>query len=217
MFKCYWAIVIYIFNTILNYIDIDFLGDLVDNNKLIIYVLVAIVIVLLVAIIAVMPHANKQITNLTFENGQELNEGDSIQFKLTDANGTALANQTVNITVTDKDRISDYHSVVTNGEGIGTLKLDKSAGEYNITISYSGNDKYLNSSLTQKFTVKKAVTESISSTNNGDYLEGPAVDDLGITKEQVMRAERISGLDVKYDAKSGIYVQYDPKTGTYHT
>lgn len=179
MFKCYWAIVIYIFNTILNYIDIDFLGDLVDNNKLIIYVLVAIVIVLLVAIIAVMPHANKQITNLTFENGQELNEGDSIQFKLTDANGTALANQTVNITVTDKDRISDYHSVVTNGEGIGTLKLDKSAGEYNITISYSGNDKYLNSSLTQKFTVKKAVTESISSTNNGDYLEGPAVDDLG--------------------------------------
>ena len=81
-----------------------------------------------------MPHANKQITNLTFENGQELNEGDSIQFKLTDANGTALANQTVNITVTDKDRISDYHSVVTNGEGIGTLKLDKSAGEYNITI-----------------------------------------------------------------------------------
>ena len=182
MFKCYWAIVIYIFNTI-NYIDIDFLGDLVDNNKLIIYVLVAIVIVLLVAIIAVMPHANKQITNLTFENGQELNEGDSIQFKLTDANGTALANQTVNITVTDKDRISDYHSVVTNGEGIGTLKLDKSAGEYNITISYSGNDKYLNSSLTQKFTVKKAVTESISSTNNGDYLEGPAVDDLGITKE----------------------------------
>lgn len=95
--------------------------------------------------------------------------------------------------------------------------MDKSAGEYNITISYSGNDKYLNSSLTQKFTVKKAVTESISSTNNGDYLEGPAVDDLGITKEQVMRAERISGLDVKYDAKSGLYVQYDPKTGTYHT
>ena len=60
MFKCSWAIVIYIFNTILNYIDIDFLGDLVDNNKLIIYVLVAIVIVLLVALAAIIPQSNKQ-------------------------------------------------------------------------------------------------------------------------------------------------------------
>lgn len=189
-----------------------------DKYKITICVLVAIVIVLLVGLVAVMPHENKQNTNLTFLNGQELNEGDSIQIKLTDANGTALANQTVNITVTDKDRISDYHSVVTNGEGIGTLKLNKSAGEYNITISYGGNDKYLNSSSTQKVTVKQTVSESVgSTTNNGDYLEGPEVDSLGITKEQVIRAKQASGRDVKYDAESGIYVQYDPNTGTYHT
>ena len=189
-----------------------------ENDKIIICVLVAIVIVLLVGLVAVIPHENKQNTNLTFVNAQELNEGDSIQIKLTDANGTALANQTVNITVTDKDRISDYHSVVTNEEGIGTLKLNKSAGEYNITISYGGNDKYLNSSSTQQVTVKQTVTESVgSTTNNGDYLEGPEVDSLGITKEQVIRAKQASGRDVKYDAESGLYVQYDPNTGTYHT
>ena len=188
-----------------------------DNNKIIICVLVAIVIVLLVGIVAIIPHANKQNTNLTFVNGQELNEGDSIQIKLTDANGTALANQTVNITITDKNRTGDYHSVVTNNEGIGFLKLDNSAGEYNITISYGGNDKYLNCSSTQQFTVKKSVTESVSSTNNGDYLEGPEVDSLGITKEQVIRSKQVTGRDVKYDAESGLYVQYDPKRGTYHT
>ena len=188
-----------------------------DKDKIIICVLVAIVIVLLVALVAIMPYANKQNTNLTFVNGQELNEGDSIQIKLTDANGTALGNQTVNITVTDKNMASDHHSVVTNDEGIGILKLDKSAGEYNVTISYGGNDKYLNCSSTQQFTVKKTVTESVGSTNNGDYLEGPEVDSLGITKEQVLRAKQVSGLDVKYDADTGIYVQYDPKTGTYHT
>ena len=206
------------FNTILKYINIYFSGDLMDKDKIIICVLVAIVIVLLVGLVAVMPHENKQNTNLTFLNGQELNEGDSIQIKLTDANGTALANQTVNITVTDKDRISDYHSVVTNEEGIGTLKLNKSAGEYNITISYGGNDKYLNSSSTQQVTVKQTVAESVgSTTNNEDYLEGPEVDSLGITKEQVIRAKQVSGRDVKYDAESGLYVQYDPNTGTYHT
>ncbi|MBQ6350525.1 MAG: Ig-like domain-containing protein [Methanobrevibacter sp.] len=188
-----------------------------DKNKMIICVLVAIVIVLLVALAAIIPQANKQKTILTFENGHEFNEGDSIQIKLTDANGTALANKTINITVTDKNRTSDHHSVVTNDEGIGTLKLDKSAGEYNVTISFGGNDKYLSCSSTQQFSVKKAVTESVSSTNNGDYLEGPEVDDLGITKEQVMRAKQVTGRDVKYDAKNGIYVQYDPNTGTYHT
>ena len=188
-----------------------------DKNNVIICVLVAIVMILLVGLIAIIPHTNKQNTNLTFENGQELNEGDSIQIKLTDVNGTALGNQTVNITVTDKNRASDHHSVVTDDQGIGTLKLDKSAGEYNIIISYGGNVKYLNCSSTQQFTVKKSVTESVSSANNGNYLEGPEVDSLGITKEQVLRAREISGLDVKYDAESGIYVQYDPKRGTYHT
>lgn len=188
-----------------------------DNDKIIICVLVAIVIVLLVGLVAILPHTNKQNTNLTFVNGQELNEGDSIQIMLTDANGTALGNQTVNITVTDKNMASDHHSVVTNDQGISTLKLDKSAGEYNIIISYGGNDKYLNCSSTQQFTVKKSVTESVSSANNGNYLEGPEVDSLGITKEQVLRAREVSGLDVKYDAESGIYVQYDPKRGTYHT
>ena len=188
-----------------------------ENDKIIICLLVVIVILLLAGLVAIMPHANKQNTNLTFANGPELNEGDSIQIRLTDANGTALANQTVNITVTDKDGNRDYHSAVTNGEGIAALKLDKSDGQYNVIVSYNGNDNYLNCSLVQQFTVKKAVTESVGSTNNGDYLEGPEADDLGITKEQALRAERISGQDVKYDAKSGLYVQYDPKRGIYHT
>lgn len=188
-----------------------------ENNKIIICLLVAIVVILVVGIVAIMPHANKQNTNLTFVNGPELNEGDSIQIRLSDANGTALSNQTVNITVTDKDGISDYHSVVTDGEGIASLILNKSDGEYNVSISYSGNDKYLNCSSAQHFTVKKAVSESVGSTNNGDYLEGPEADSLGITKEQALRAERTSGRDVKYDAKSGLYVQYDPNLGIYHT
>ena len=90
---------------------------------MIICVLVAIVIVLLVALAAIIPQANKQKTILSFENGHEFNEGDSIQIKLTDANGTALANKTVNVTITDGNKASYYYSVVTNDEGVGELKL----------------------------------------------------------------------------------------------
>ena len=49
-----------------------------ENDKIIICLLVVIVILLLAGLVAIMPHANKQNTNLTFANGPELNEGDSI-------------------------------------------------------------------------------------------------------------------------------------------
>lgn len=170
MFKYYWAIVIYIFDTILNYIIFIFLGDLMDNYKIIICVLVVIVIVLLVAVVAIIPHENKQNTNLIFVNGQEFNEGDSIQIKLADANGTVLGNQTVNVTITDGNKASYYYSVVTNDNGIGTLKLDKGAGEYNVTISYSGNNGYNSCNATQKITIKEKATQT-EQTTTGNSLE----------------------------------------------
>ena len=137
---------------------------------MIICVLVAIVIVLLVALAAIIPQANKQNTNLTFENGHEFNEGDSIQIKLTDANGTALANKTVNVTITDGNKASYYYSVVTNDKGIGTLKLDKNAGEYNVTISYGGNNDYNSCNETQKITIKEKATQT-EQTTTGNGLE----------------------------------------------
>lgn len=131
---------------------------------MIICVLVAIVIVLLVALAAIIPQANKQNTILTFENGHEFNEGDSIQIKLTDANGTALVNKTVNVTITDGNKASYYYSVVTNDKGIGTLKLDKNAGEYNVTLSYDGNNDYKSCNETQKITIKEKATQTEQTT-----------------------------------------------------
>ena len=139
-----------------------------DKYKIIIYVLIAIVIVLLVGLVAIMPQTNKQNTILTFDNGQEFNEGDSIQIKLTDSNGTAIANQTVNVTMTDGNKVSYYYSVVTNDNGIGVLNLDKNAGEYNVTISYGGNDAYNSCNTSQKITIKEKATQTEqATTGNG--------------------------------------------------
>lgn len=148
-----------------------------ENKNIIILVLIIIVIALLVGIFATMPHANKQDTNLTFKSNSTINEDDSIKIQLTDANGTGIANQTVNITITDKDKSSDYHSVETNDKGIGTLNIDKNAGNYTITVNYAGNDKYIGCNATKKITIDKKVveaesetqqsTQSSSSSNNG--------------------------------------------------
>ena len=111
--------------------------------------MIVIIAALLVGVVAMMPNTKKQDTKLTFESNATLTEGDSIKIKLTDVNGTAIANQKVNITITDKNNASDYHSVVTDEDGGGKIKLDKEPGEYTVTISYDGNDNYTASNATQ--------------------------------------------------------------------
>ena len=146
-----------------------------DKNKIIIGVLIVVIIALLIGIFAVMPNLeSKQDTNLTFKCKSTVTEGDSIKVKLTDANGTAIANQTVNVTIEDKDQFSDYHSVVTNDKGVGKVKMDKNPGKYVITISYSGDDKYNGCNATKKITIEEQVAEaqvdstSSSSSSNND-------------------------------------------------
>lgn len=101
------------------------------------------------------------------------------------------------------------------------MDLDLKKGKYNVTVIYGGNENYTGNNTTQKLTIKEAVAEaessvSNSSSNGGNNLEGPETDSLGITKEQAMRAEQISGQDVKYDSESGMYLHYDPQSGVYH-
>ena len=100
------------------------MGEKMEKNRIIILALILIIAVLLVGIAAMMPNMNKQDTKLTFKSNDTLTEGDSLQIMLTDVNGTAISNQTVNVTITDEDKSNSYYSVLTNDDGIGKLKLD---------------------------------------------------------------------------------------------
>ena len=145
-----------------------------DKNKIIIIVLIVIIAALLVGWVAMMmPNMAKQDTKLKFKSNSTLTEGESLKVKLTDANGTALANQTVNITITGKNGSSDYHSVVTNKKGIGTLKLDKNPGKYTVNVTYGGNENYTGNTTTQKLTVKEEekVVASQTSSSSDTYVE----------------------------------------------
>ena len=147
-----------------------------DRDKIIILALIVVIAALLVGMaFTMMPNMTKQDTKLKFKSNSSLTKGDSLKIKLTDANGTAIANQTLNVTIKDKKGASDNHSVVTNAKGVGTLKLDKSAGKYNITISYGGNDNYTGCNATQKITIKEKVVEAqplSSSSSSSNYDPG---------------------------------------------
>ena len=130
-----------------------------DKNKIIILVLIAIIAALLVGLVAMMPNLNKHDTKLAFEGNSTIANGDSIKIKLTDDNGTKLANKEVNIAITDENSTSDYHSVVTDKNGVGTLKIDKSAGDYTLTAKYDGDENYTGCNATKKITVEEEVVE----------------------------------------------------------
>ena len=131
-----------------------------EKNKMIILALIVVIAALLVGMAAMMmPNMGKQDTKLKFKSNSTLTEGDSLKVKLTDANGTAIANQTVNIIITNKNKSTD-HSVVTNEKGVGTLKMDKDSGKYNVTVSYGGNDKYKGCNVTKKITIEEKVAEA---------------------------------------------------------
>ncbi|WP_405287194.1 hypothetical protein [Methanobrevibacter sp.] len=48
-----------------------------------------------------MLNMGKQDTKLKFKSNSTLTEGDSLKVKLTDGNGPAIANQTVNVIITN--------------------------------------------------------------------------------------------------------------------
>lgn len=150
-----------------------------EKNRIIIIALIVIIVALLVGLAAMMvPNMGKQDSKLTFKGNSTLVQGDSLKIKLTDANGTAIANQTVNVTITNKDGTVDYHSVVTNAKGVGTLKVDKDAGKYDVTIMYGGNDNYNGCNATKKITIEEKVAEAtVEHVNSKDSSNNVQNDD----------------------------------------
>ena len=142
-----------------------------DKNKIIIIALIIVIAALLAGIFAVMPNLNRQDTNLTLIGNSTITEGDSIEIQLTDANGNPLANQSINVTISDGNHESKYNPIITDENSTGILKLYESAGEYNLTISYGGNDNYKGCSIIQHITIEKAV-EAESSSSPSDYDPG---------------------------------------------
>ena len=150
-----------------------------DKNKIIIIALIVVIVGLLVGIVATMSVVDKTDTNVTYKGKSKITEGDSINLKLTDVNGTPLANQTVNITITDKDNSSDYHSVVTNANGVGKLKLDKSAGEYTVFINYGGNENYDGSNFTKKIVIEEETVQAETTSTSSQSSSRPySIDNL---------------------------------------
>ena len=147
-----------------------------EKNKLLIIGLIVVIAILAVGIFMAFSDNAKMDTKLKIKAETPIHEGDTIKVKLTDLNNTPIANQTVNITITDKDNTSSYYSVVTNAKGVGKLKLEKGVGKYKINCTYGGNENYTGNTIIKKIKIEEEVVEeaqSSSYSSSDDYVYSP--------------------------------------------
>ena len=147
------------------------------ENKNIIIILVAIVIVLAVIAGAMFLQSGnaKEPTKVKITSDKEQYEDGEISIKLTDLNKTPVSKQIVNVTITDKKgKVVVDDSVKTNSKGKAKLDLDLKKGKYEVNVTYNGNENYTGNNTTQKLTIKKAATETTNDKSSVDMSNFPS-------------------------------------------
>ncbi len=134
-------------------------------NKNIIIAILAIVIIAAAAFIFFgHPADGKLNTEINFVSGTSLQNGDQVQFELKDSQGNALAGQNVTISYDESGNVQNY-TVVTDSNGKGFLTLNgEAAGNYDITVTYAGDNKYNGCSAKQTITVKEGSSDAQETT-----------------------------------------------------
>ena len=136
------------------------------ENKNIIIILVAIVIVLAVVAGAMFLQSGnaKEPTKVKITSDKEQYEGGTLKIKLTDLNKTALSKQKVNVIIKNKKgEVVVNETVKTNSKGKAKLDLDLKKGDYVVNVTFDGNENYTGNNTTQKLKINKAFTEVTTS------------------------------------------------------
>ena len=144
------------------------------ENKNIIIILVAIIVVLAVVAGAMFLQSfnAKEPTKIKITSDKEQYEGGKLKIQLTDLNKTAISKQKVNIAITNKKgKVVVNETVKTNSKGKAKLDLDLKKGKYKVNVTYGGNENYTGNSTTQKLKIKEEVKETVSEQNydTSDY------------------------------------------------
>ena len=167
-------------------------------------IIIAILIIILIALVGIFAfgHTSKADTQINFLNGTAFKNGESIEFQLKDTNGNPLANQEVTITFGANGNSQNY-TVVTDSEGKGALLLnDEELGDYNITVTYAGDDTHNGCSASQTITITDEDTQSDSDYDNSS--PAPSSDSNNTQSDDSSDLNYDSDLNVHYDSNGKI-------------
>ncbi len=122
-----------------------------ERNQIILVAVIVVIAVIVIGLAAMMPGFSKEKTNITVQGGNDtISQGESIDVKLTDVNGTPIDNETVNVTITKVNKTANKtvnktvkkKTVHTNKKGVAKVKIDEDPGDYIVDCTFSGNDEF---------------------------------------------------------------------------
>ena len=124
------------------------------NNKILIGLIIAIIIMLVGGFFLLSPNHKKTRTKITITSNSTLHENEKISIRLTDVNDTPLSNENVIIRVVKENGESNNYKTNTDSSGSASLDLkDFTSGKYIVRAKYGGNDNYAGCNTTQKIEI----------------------------------------------------------------
>lgn len=172
-------------------------------NRKIIIALIVIFLIILAGIIA-FAHTNvKTDTKINLLSNASLKNGESIEFQLLDAQGNPLTNQNITISFGQNGKMEQY-SIITDQEGKGALLINnEELGNYNVNVSYSGDNKHNGCSVSQNITIGDGSSQSASSST----APSGSTSDTSSSASTASDSSSQSSSSLQYDSE--LNVKYD--------
>lgn len=171
-------------------------------NRKIIIALIVIFLIILAGIITFAQTNVKTDTQIDFLSNASLKNGEMVEFQLLDAQGNPLADQNISISF-GKNGQTEQLSIITDTEGKGALLINnEELGNYNVNLSYAGDDRHNPCSASQNITIGDGSFESnASGTSQSTSAQSSAA------TSDTSSASSQSSSDLQYDSE--LNVNYD--------
>ena len=146
------------------------IGEKMNKN-----IIIAILVVIIIAAGAVMffgQSSGKMDTKINFLNiNDTIQNGEQVEFQLTDASGNPIAGETVKLTYNG----NETYTIVTDSAGKGALFINgEEAGEYELIAQYDGNDKYNGCNAQVKLNITGDAPDNEASDASGSSVANTA-------------------------------------------
>lgn len=121
------------------------------NEKNLIIILIAIVIILLLGFVSLVYISTPENTTLVINSQDILKDGDNYTVKLTDSKENPIANQNITISFG-----SNSFNLTTDDNGIAILTINNvPADNYTVEIKYEGNNQYKSTYTSQNVVIEE--------------------------------------------------------------
>ncbi|WP_407376774.1 hypothetical protein [Methanobrevibacter sp.] len=171
-------------------------------NRKIIIALIVIVLIVLVGLVS-FSQGIKVDTQINFLSNTSLQNGDSVEFELVDAQGNKLSDQQIDIKFETSEGVQNF-TIKTDSQGKGSLVLnDQNDGNYTITVTYAGDNDHNNCSAREIITIGD-VTSATASDAGGQTSSYTSDSSAAQTTDSSSSAQSSSS-DLSYDSDLNVY------------